>query len=149
MGYESRLFHIITPPTSLDGCGFFNSIIVWLPFNSISNSSEWGLFYNLIVILMWLCEEASCVYLYHHVWGVYLFLYCGLFPSMIFFSKLFFLFHGKIYDQLDTFSVGVFSFLVTQSVGRFLCSLFSCFTYVAFETIVYNFLYYIIHHWIC
>ena len=28
------------PSTSLDGCGFFNSIVVRLPFNPISDSSE-------------------------------------------------------------------------------------------------------------
>ena len=28
-------------PTSLDGCGFFNSTVVRIPFNSISDGSEW------------------------------------------------------------------------------------------------------------
>ena len=55
-GYGTSPFHISTPPTSLDGCGFFNSVVVRLPFNSISDGSEWGLFYMLAVILMWLCE---------------------------------------------------------------------------------------------
>ena len=31
---------ICAPPTRLDGCGFFNSIVVRLPFNSISADSE-------------------------------------------------------------------------------------------------------------
>ena len=53
----TSLFHISVPPNSLDGCGFFNSIVVRLPFNSISDVSEWWLFYILVVILMWLCEE--------------------------------------------------------------------------------------------
>ena len=56
-------FCICAPPTSLDGCGFFNSVVTRLPFNSISDCSEWWLFYILLVILMWLCEEASRVYL--------------------------------------------------------------------------------------
>ena len=30
---------ICAPPTSLDGCGFFNSVIVRLPFNLISLGS--------------------------------------------------------------------------------------------------------------
>ena len=30
----------LRPPTSLDGCGFFNSVVVRLPFNSISDGSE-------------------------------------------------------------------------------------------------------------
>ena len=32
------LFCISVPPTSLDGCGFFNSVVVRLPFNLISGS---------------------------------------------------------------------------------------------------------------
>ena len=55
------------PSTSLDGCGFFNSIVVRLPFNSISDGSECWLFYILVVILIWLCEEVSRVYLCHHL----------------------------------------------------------------------------------
>ena len=42
-------------PASLDGCGFFNSIVVRFPFNLISDGAEWWLFYSLVVILMWLC----------------------------------------------------------------------------------------------
>ena len=64
-GCGTSLFHISTPPTSLDGCGFFNSVIVRLPFNSIYNGSEWWLFYTLVVILMWLYKELSRVYLCH------------------------------------------------------------------------------------
>ena len=41
---------------------FFNSVVVGLPLNSISDGSERWLFCILGVILMWLCEEASCVY---------------------------------------------------------------------------------------
>ena len=54
-------FSISTPPTSLGGCDFFNSIVIRFPFNSISDSSEWLLFYILVVILMWLCKEACRV----------------------------------------------------------------------------------------
>ena len=64
-GYGTSPFHI-TPPTNLDGCGFFNSVIVRLPFNSISDGSKRWLFYILGVILMWLCEDMSRVYLLHH-----------------------------------------------------------------------------------
>ena len=60
-------FHILASPTSLDECGFFNSLVVRLPFNLISDCSEWWLFYNLVVIFMWLCEEMSCVYLCCHL----------------------------------------------------------------------------------
>ena len=55
-GCGTSPFCISTQPTSLDGCGFFNSIVVRLPFNSISDHSEWWLFYILVVILMWLWE---------------------------------------------------------------------------------------------
>ena len=47
------------PPTSLDWCGFFNSVVVMLPFNLISDDSEWWLFYILVVILMWLCKGGT------------------------------------------------------------------------------------------
>ena len=60
-------FCIFSPPTSLDRCGFFNSVIVRFPFNLISAGSEWWLFYNLVVILTWLCEEVSGVHLCHHL----------------------------------------------------------------------------------
>ena len=60
-------FRISAPPTSLDGCGFFNSIVVRLPFNKISDGSEWWFFYILVVILMWLWEEVSHVYLRCHL----------------------------------------------------------------------------------
>ena len=41
----------------------FNSVVVGLPYSFISDSSLWWLFYSLVVILMWLCEEVSRVYL--------------------------------------------------------------------------------------
>ena len=39
-GYWTNLFHICTPPTSLDRCGFFNSVVVRLPFRVISDVPE-------------------------------------------------------------------------------------------------------------
>ena len=60
-------FFIYAPATCLDQCGFFNSVVVRLPFNWISECSEWCFFYNLVVILMWLCKELSCVYLCCHL----------------------------------------------------------------------------------
>ena len=60
-------FHIFVPSTSLDGCGFFNSVVVRLPFNSISDGTEWWWFYILVVILMWLCKEVSHVCLLCHL----------------------------------------------------------------------------------
>ena len=66
-GCGTSPFHVCAPSTSLDGCGFFNSTGVRLPFNSISGSAEWWLFYILVIILMLLCEEASHVYLCCHL----------------------------------------------------------------------------------
>ena len=64
--WGTSLFCICAPPASLDGCGFFNSVVVRLPFNSIFAGSGWWLFHILVVILMWLCEEVSHVCLCHH-----------------------------------------------------------------------------------
>ena len=58
---------VCAPPTSLDGCGFFNYVVVILPFNSISDGTEWRLFYILVVISEWLGEEASHVCLHCHL----------------------------------------------------------------------------------
>ena len=38
------------PSYQSNGCGFFNSEVVGLPFNLISDGSEWWLFYVLVVI---------------------------------------------------------------------------------------------------
>ena len=57
-------FLVFSPPPRLDGCGFFNAVVVRLPFSLISVGSEQWLFYILLVILLWLCEEASRVSTY-------------------------------------------------------------------------------------
>ena len=69
-GCGTSPFCISTQPTSLDGCSFLDvvttiSVVVRLPFNSISDSSEWWLIYISVVILMWLFEEANRVCLCH------------------------------------------------------------------------------------
>ena len=46
---------------------FFNSIVVGLQFSSISGGSEEQLCCSLVVMLMWLCEEVSKVYLLFHL----------------------------------------------------------------------------------
>ena len=66
-GCVTSPFHVSTPPPSLDGYGFFNSLVFRFPFNLISDSSEWWVFYIIAVILMWLCEEVSRVYLCLHL----------------------------------------------------------------------------------
>ena len=45
---------VSAPPTSLDECFFFISMVVGLP-------------YSLIFCQFWLCEEAQCVYLCRHL----------------------------------------------------------------------------------
>ena len=62
-GCGASSFHNSTPSAHLDGCGFFNFIVVRLPFNTVSDSSEWWLFYNLTVIFMWLYKNTSHFYL--------------------------------------------------------------------------------------
>ena len=61
-GCGTSPFWVYAPPTSLDGCGLFNSVVVKrLLCNSIADGSElWWLFY-LVVMLMWLYEEGSHV----------------------------------------------------------------------------------------
>ena len=39
-GCGTSLFHVSTPPTSLDECGCFNFVVVRLSFHSISDHSE-------------------------------------------------------------------------------------------------------------
>ena len=65
-GCEASPFRVRTPPTSLHGCSFFNSVVVRLPVNSISDVPDWWWF-RILVILMMMLEEASHVCLYHHL----------------------------------------------------------------------------------
>ena len=45
-------------------CGFFfNSVVVGLLFSSVYSHSEWLLFCSLVVILMWLWEEVSTMFI--------------------------------------------------------------------------------------
>ena len=64
---ELSPLHVSTPLTSLDECGFFNSVVVRVLFNLVSDGSKRWLFYILVVVLIWLCKEASCVYLCCHL----------------------------------------------------------------------------------
>ena len=49
--WDQPVPHLAPHTTSLNG-DFFNSIVVRHPFNLISDSSEWWLFYVLVVILI-------------------------------------------------------------------------------------------------
>ena len=66
-GCRNNPFHVSAPPTSLDGCGFFNSVVVRPPVNLIADDRKWWLFHSLVVTLMCLHTEASHVYLCCHL----------------------------------------------------------------------------------
>ena len=53
---------VSAPPTGLDECVFFISLVVGLPYSSIF-SQFWLFFVFKLLSFFWLCEEAQCVYL--------------------------------------------------------------------------------------
>ncbi|KAF6104119.1 hypothetical protein HJG60_011166 [Phyllostomus discolor] len=57
---------ISTPPTSVDECFFFNSLVVGLPYSSIF-CQFWLFFVFKLLLSFYLCEEAQCVYLHLHL----------------------------------------------------------------------------------
>ena len=58
---------ISAPPTSLDECVFFKSLVVWLPYSSVL--CQFWLFFvcKLLLSLFWLCRETKCIYLRLHL----------------------------------------------------------------------------------
>ena len=56
---------ISAPPTSLDECLFFNSLVVGLPYSLIF--CQFWLFFVFKLLSFWLCNEAQCVYLHLHL----------------------------------------------------------------------------------
>ena len=53
---------VSTPPTGLDECFFFNSLVVVLPYSLIF-CQFWLVFaFKFVVVLFWSCEEAQYVY---------------------------------------------------------------------------------------
>ena len=56
---------ISSPPTSLDECFFFNSLVVELPYSMIL-CQFWGLFFffNLLLSFFWFCKKAQCIHLH-------------------------------------------------------------------------------------
>ena len=54
---------VSAPPTGLDECFFFISLVVRLPYSLIF-CQFWLVFvFKLLLSFFWLCEEAQCVYL--------------------------------------------------------------------------------------
>ena len=58
---------VSTPPTGLDGCVFFNSLVVELPYSSIFCPLWLYFVFKLLLSFFWLCKEAQCVYLRLHL----------------------------------------------------------------------------------
>ena len=67
--HESSLpgLPISAPPTSLDECFFFISLVVGLPYSSIFYQFWLFFVFKLLLSLFCLCEEARCVYLCLHL----------------------------------------------------------------------------------
>ena len=57
---------ISAPPTGLDKCFFFISLVVGLLCGSIF-CQFWLFFVFKLLLSFWLCEEVQCVYLHLHV----------------------------------------------------------------------------------
>ena len=55
------------PPTGLDECFFFISLVVGLPCSSIFCQFWLFFVFKLLLSFFWLCEEAQCVYLCLHL----------------------------------------------------------------------------------
>ena len=62
--------HVSAPPTSLDECFFFISLVVRLLCGSIFCQFWLFFVFKLLLSFFWLCEEVQCVYLcLHLVWN--------------------------------------------------------------------------------
>ena len=57
---------ISSPPTGLDVCFFFISLVVGLPYSLIF-CQFWLFFVFKLLSFFWFCEEAQCVYLCPHL----------------------------------------------------------------------------------
>ena len=58
---------VCAPPTSLDECFFFISLVVWLPYSLIFCQCWLVFFFKLLLSFLWLCVEVQCVYLRLHL----------------------------------------------------------------------------------
>ena len=58
---------VSAPPTGLDECFFFISLVVRLPYSSIFCQFWLFFVFKLLLSFFWLCEEAQCVYLCLHL----------------------------------------------------------------------------------
>ena len=60
-GVLSVQLPVSAPPTGLDKCFFFISLVIELPYSSIF-CQFWLFFVFKLLSFFWLCEEALCVY---------------------------------------------------------------------------------------
>ena len=58
---------VCAPPTGLDECFFFISLVVGLPYSSIFCQFWLFFVFKLLLSFFWLCEEAQYVYLCLHL----------------------------------------------------------------------------------
>ena len=58
---------ISAPPSGLDECFFFISLVVRLPYSSVFCQFCLVFVFKLLLSFFWLCEEAQCVYLHLHL----------------------------------------------------------------------------------
>ena len=67
--HESRQpqLPISAPPTSLDECFFFISLVVGLPYSWIFCQFWLFFVFKLLLSFFWLCEEAQYIYLHLHL----------------------------------------------------------------------------------
>ena len=67
--HESSLpwLPVSTPPTGVDECFFFISLVVRLPYSLIFCQFWLFFVFKLLLSFFWLCEEAQCVYLRLHL----------------------------------------------------------------------------------
>ena len=61
------LLPISAPPTGLDECFFFISLVVGLPYSSIFCQFWLFFVFKLLLSFFWLCKEAQCVCLCLHL----------------------------------------------------------------------------------
>ena len=91
-----------TPPTGLDECFFFTSLVVRLPYILIF-CQFWLFFVFKLLSFFWLCEEVQCVYLCLHLGFSWLFvLMCFLvwYSTTCLFLLLFLCIFGIIFRKL-------------------------------------------------
>ena len=58
---------VSTPPTSLNECFFFNSLVVGLPYSLIFWYFWLFFVFKLLFSFFWLCQEVKCIYLHLHL----------------------------------------------------------------------------------